>query len=71
MFKQEWLDYERHIDAIMIQNDVLDIAKMEGRAEGRAEGILIGEEKGMKETARKFKEVGAPIVMIMHGYKLI
>jgi predicted transposase/invertase (TIGR01784 family) len=83
MSKQERQDYDRHIDAIMTQNDVLDTAKMEGRAEGiaegraegraegiaegRAEGILIGEEKGMIETARKFKEAGAPIDMIMHA----
>ena len=30
--------YDAHMDDIMVQNDVLDTAKMEGRAEGRAEG---------------------------------
>lgn len=39
MTRQEKLDYERHLDAIMIQNDVIDTAKAEGRAEGRAEGL--------------------------------
>ena len=32
--------YDEHINAIMIQNDVLDNAKREGRAEGRAEEKL-------------------------------
>ena len=30
--------YDAHMDDIMVQNDILDTAKMEGRAEGRAEG---------------------------------
>lgn len=30
--------YDEHINAIMIQNDVLGNAKLEGLAEGRAEG---------------------------------
>lgn len=38
MDKAERMAYDRHIDNIMVQNDVLDTAKMEGRAEGRAEG---------------------------------
>lgn len=38
MSKQERAAYDEHINAIMIQNDVLDTAKMEGKAEGRAEG---------------------------------
>ena len=38
MSKQERQDYDRHMDAIMTQNDVLDTAKMEGLVEGRAEG---------------------------------
>lgn len=31
--------YDAHMDDIMVQNDVLDTAKMEGHAEGRAEGL--------------------------------
>lgn len=30
--------YDEHLSAIMIQNDVLDSAKLEGRIEGLAEG---------------------------------
>ena len=37
MSKAERKAYDRHIDNIMVQNDVLDTAKMEGRKEGRKE----------------------------------
>ena len=37
MNNEERQAYDRHLDNIMVQNDVLDTAKMEGRAEGRAE----------------------------------
>jgi predicted transposase/invertase (TIGR01784 family) len=39
MNKKEREAYYRHISAIMVQNDVIDTAKMEGRAEGFAEGL--------------------------------
>ena len=35
--------YDEHLNAIMIQNDVLDTAKWEGRLEGLAEGKSAGE----------------------------
>ncbi|WP_018337633.1 Rpn family recombination-promoting nuclease/putative transposase [Butyricimonas synergistica] len=45
--------YDRHVDAIMIQNDVLSTAKLEGltegRLEGREEGRLEGREEGRLE----------------------
>lgn len=62
--QRERLDYDRHIDAIMTQNDVLDTAK----AEGRAEGIAIGEEAGaLKEKitlTKGFKYAGTPLEVI-------
>lgn len=39
MSKAERKAYDRHIDNIMVQNDVLDTAKMEGQKEGRKEAI--------------------------------
>ena len=48
--------YDRHIDNIMVQNDVLDTAKDEGRAEGRAEANI--------ENARKMKIRGYDIADI-------
>ena len=56
MSKQERAAYDEHVNAIMIQNDVLDTAKLEGRAEGRAE------EK--KVNARKMKAAGLATPLI-------
>lgn len=42
--------YDAHMDDIMVQNDVLNTAKLEGLEEGRAEGI--------KLTARNLKAMG-------------
>ena len=67
MSRKERLDYDRHMDAIMTQNDVLDTAKMEGRAEGIAEGLAEGRTEGMIQTVRKFKEIGTPIEMIVQA----
>lgn len=41
--------YDEHINAVMIQNDVLGTAKLEGLTEGRKEGLKQGIEKGMKQ----------------------
>ena len=48
--------YDAHMDDIMVQNDVLDTAKLEGLEQGRAEGI--------KQTARKLKAMGLCIADI-------
>ena len=50
MSQQERAAYDEHLNAVMIQNDVLDTAKMEGRAEGRAEGLRF--------TALNLKQMG-------------
>ncbi|MDE6793757.1 MAG: hypothetical protein K2J63_00440 [Muribaculaceae bacterium] len=51
MSKEERDAYDRHIDNIMVQNDVLDNAKEEGREEGfiegREEGLVQGREEGL------------------------
>jgi len=64
--------YDAHLDNIMVQNDVLDTAKLEGReeglkegrAEGRKEGRTEGREEGKTEAclanARKMKQKGYP-----------
>lgn len=41
--------YDEHLSAIMIQNDVLDSAKLEGRIEGKAEGKAEGLAEGKAE----------------------
>ena len=50
MTDQERHAYDEHLNAVMIQNDVLNTAKMEGRMEGRMEERLA--------NARNFKKMG-------------
>ena len=66
----ERLVYDRHIDDIIIQNDAIDTAKLEGRiegkaegkaegiAEGKAEGLTEGEAKGIRQVAANLKRMG-------------
>lgn len=49
MTKGEREAYDRHLDNLMVQNDVLDTARAEGRAEGREEGRAEGREEGREE----------------------
>ena len=72
MDKAERKAYDRHIDNIMVQNDVLDTAKMEGRAEGRAAGRAEGRDEGRaegraeerKSVARNLKAMGLDLQAI-------
>ena len=58
--------YERHLDAIMVQEDVLTTAKIEGRAEGRAEG----ERENALAVARRLKALGVETAIIAESTKL-
>lgn len=61
--------YDEHVNAIMIQNDVLGNARLEGHAEGRAEGRAKGRAEGKTEEknaiALKMRQAGLPIEQIM------
>ena len=61
--------YDEHLNAIMIQNDVLNTAKLEGLMEGRLEGRKIGQEEGRlescKEIAAKLKQSGVSTDIIL------
>lgn len=50
MSPEERHEYDEHVNAIMIQNDVLNTAKLEGHAEGRMEEKL--------EVAKNLKQLG-------------
>ena len=50
--------YDEHINAIMIQNDVLRTAKLEGLTEGRAEGRSEGRAKERLKNAKAMKRKG-------------
>lgn len=58
MTHDEQRAYDEHINAIMIQNDVLDSAKLEGLQEGREVGLKEGREKGLQEGREKGLEEG-------------
>ena len=65
--------YDEHVNAIMIQNDVLGNARLEGHAEGRAEGRAECRAEGRAEgkteeknaIALKMRQAGLPIEQIM------
>lgn len=62
MSPEERHEYDEHVNAIMIQNDVLNTAKLEGHAEGRAEGRMEGRAEGRMEekleVAKNLKQLG-------------
>ena len=58
MDKSEQLAYDEHVNALMIQNDVLSTAAMEGREEGRQEGREEGRKEGREEGREEGKQEG-------------
>lgn len=73
MSQEERHAYDEHINAIMIQNDVLSTAKQEGLEEGRAEGLEEGRAEGQAEGEKKkaldvaynLKSMGLSVEMIV------
>ena len=61
MTPSERIAYDRHLDAIMVQEDVLTTAKIEGRAEGREEGLKEGRAEADFDHARKMKAKGMSV----------
>ena len=78
MPREEQISYDRHLDAIMIQNDVISTAQKEGRAEGiaigKAEGKAEGRAEGRAEeklaNARALKNNGVPLDIIARSLGL-
>ena len=64
MSPDERLRYDRHIDNLMIQNDVIDTAREEGLAEGRAEGRAEGHHNAIIEMARKLLASHVDIALV-------
>lgn len=66
---KERMAYDEHLSAVMIQNDVLDSAKLEGKMEGREEGREEGRAEGRAEAyltvARNMKQLETPIDIIV------
>lgn len=61
---KERMAYDEHLSAVMIQNDVLDSAKLEGKIEGRAEGRAEGRDEERFSIARNMKQLGIPVDVI-------
>ena len=64
MSKNDKLAYDEHINAVMIQNDVISTAMKEGKAEGRAEGRAEGKAESQREIAHTMKTNGISPEMI-------
>lgn len=58
MSQRERAAYDEHLDAVMVQNDVLDTYKMEGLAEGHAKGLAEGRAEGLAEGCEKGRKEG-------------
>ena len=78
MSRSDKLAYDEHINAVMIQNDVISTAMKEGKAEGRAEGRVEGRVEGkaegraesQREIAQTMKADGMPAELISKFTKL-
>ena len=64
MTPEERRAYDEHLSAMMIQNDVLDTAKLEGLIEGRQEGLIEGEKRKQSAIACNLKKMGLSVEMI-------
>ena len=62
--------YDEHVNAIMIQNDVLGNAKLEGRAEGCAEGRAEGRAEERIDTAKRLLAMGLSPQQVADGTML-
>lgn len=56
MSPEERHAYDEHVNAVMIQNDVLESVKLEGLEEGMAKGIERGIEQGLQQGLQRGRE---------------
>ena len=59
--------YDEHINAVMIQNDVLGNARQEGLEEGLAKGLAKGRDERSLEIAKSLLDMGVAIDKIMNA----
>ena len=59
--------YDEHVNAVMIQNDVLGNARAEGLEQGRAEGRAEGEHNKAMDIAKNLKKIGIPVEQIINA----
>ena len=70
MTKAEREAYDRHLDNIMVQNDVLDVARQEGREEGLELGRQEGRTEEKMRIARNMIKLGLTDDMIQVATQL-
>lgn len=70
MTKAEQHAYDEHLNAVMIQNDVLSSAKEKGRMEGLQEGIQKGERRERLKNAASLKKLGMDTSLIAQALGL-
>lgn len=64
MTSAERAAYDRHIENVMIQNDILETKVIEGIEQGHEEGFGKGRAEGRAEVALKLKANGLPLDVI-------
>lgn len=68
MTPEEQCAYNEYLNAVMIQNDMLDsAAKLEGLLEDRVEDKTEGEKNKQVEIATNLKNMGLPLETIMQA----
>ncbi|MDE6007855.1 MAG: Rpn family recombination-promoting nuclease/putative transposase [Muribaculaceae bacterium] len=69
MSEKERKAYDNYLLNLMNEKECLDTARLEGKEEGIAEGIAIGEERANLLNARKMKEAGIdlPTISLITG----
>ncbi len=70
MTPQERYAYDEHINAIMIQNDVLSTARLEGQIEAKQRKLEEGRLEEKRQVARNLKKLGLSTDMIIHATNL-
>ncbi len=61
--EERWA-YDRHIDNIMVQNDILETKMIEGLEQGRLEGLAESRAEGRAEVAKKLLALGTDISVV-------
>ena len=62
MREENQRSYDRHLDNIMVQNDILETKMLEGLEQGRAEGRA--------EVAKNLLSLGMDITLVSQATKL-
>lgn len=71
MSKAEKIAYDRHLDNIMVENDIIATANYEGFEKGHKEGMEIGRAEGIAEGRAEGEAVGQRVATLKLAKKMI